>query len=1139
MTVERCDMSVRLLYARSGRIGGEWTARIGPCVIFGILASSREVLLGKFPRLTHQTTHMYSFYFRAALLVLLVATGQSVAAQTIVTLTDPGGTTTDFAAAPALFGPAVGDETGTVVTTADACAAISADLTGAVALVLDGTGGCSPAIKALNVQAAGAVAVVLCTSGQPVAPLASAPTVNVPVVALDSAACATLAVATMGSTVSFGGPGDGYSCQTAITITDGTYTAVAPDTGYAAVVVPALNVSGDQNAVWYKYTIPQDGFFDINSCNGGADTRLFIAPSLDCNTVADQFLGGNFFGNDDACPVGDGTNFASRVSGFVQGGTELTIVWQDRWSSDAFDFTISTEAAVEQPVSLTVDLSNEDLMGQAVQIGGNFTDTLLTLTDNGDGTYTYSDSILGGTELLYNFYLGGTAEPTGDLAACSVTDPDGSVFRRVFVGLEPIEAPTVCFGRCNPCTIVVDDCDNPAVLIDDDYSGYDLGSNLFGQVSYWEGWDGGTVSGVVDTIDGEPAVLISESIADQDAVFTTGLQAEGHFIVQFDLYVPTGNAAYYNLQHRMPAPGAFANQVFFNTDGTGFVDLFGLTPDIEFTYPQGEFFRVHTIIDIDNAEARMFVEGAFVGGWDWSIGSFNQAASTFTEFYGVNFFPLGGDADEYTYYVDNTTVRQIPPATDGLYCYTAEPVTPGTYTTPELDCFGGLFFNDESADNRNVIAGAWYSYTPDANGRITVESCESGRDSRVWILEGDCRNFSLVGVNDDQCGDNTFASLREAYVYAGRTYYLLWDALWDTNPTEWSLEFTAEDGGPGDFCQTAIAIDPGVFSIDDLADIDGNAAVTGKRIPRATVYSGGSTPTAYSQTIWYQYTPAADGEVSITACDLTTEDTRVFVYTGSCENFDSLTVVASDDDGCGGSGGPSLLTFDGSAGTTYFIEWDNAFLDNGFLWELQGQQAAMVDVTFIVDLSEEDTPADTAFVIGAFTGWIDPIALEDQGNDLFIGTVAVPANDTFAYKFQNGRGNFENGDFLEECGVSGGFGFDRLLITGDTDMTMDTVCFGYCVSCNLVNTDDPVFRDAFRVEPNPMRDVAVLRYALPTPRALRITLTDGLGQTLRTYQIDGASSGTQRLETSDLAPGLYQLVITDGTYVHGEKLLKQ
>ena len=1076
---------------------------------------------------------MNRLYPRIATAILLCVGSFALVAQTAVVVDAPAGAAGTYLASPAAFGPAASGQTGPIVAPepASGCDALTNDLTGSIAIVDFDGAICGVDVQALNVQAAGAIGMIICQdlAAVPFVFTADAPTVTIPVVALDQLSCDTIRMDLTGSSATLGAALEGYSCQTAIDITDGSYTAPAVDQGLASIF------AGAENGLWYTYTAPQDGLMNVNSCNGGADTRLIVLPGATCNEVSASVDAGTFLFNDDACDLGDGDQFASEVSAFVSAGDEFHILWDDRWSSSGFDFTIGTSDSPILPVTFSVDVSDEDLMGQAVFVGGSFADTLFMLTDQGDGIYSGTLNIAGGNEVTYNYFIGDTAEPTDDLADCSIEDADGNLVRVVSVALDTINLDAVCFGLCTPCTIEVTDCADPFVFFDDGLEDYDVGTDPTGLTSWWETWAGSPGAVVTDTVGFGNSLEITQSVPNQDVVLAVGAKASGHYVVAFDMYVPEGNAAYFNFQHEMPlaTSGFWAFDVFLNADATFDVEAYG-GGTFAGTYPQGRFFPVTAVINIDEDVVTLYMNGALTGSWAWSNGTATgNAAYTSSLLYGVNFFPGLGGTDEYTYFIDNVTHYQIPEAGAGQYCYTAEPIEPGTITTPTLECFGGVDLDGWS--------GQWYTYTPAEDGRITLSSCDAGGDTRVWILEGDCGRYSVVGVNDDtdDCGPSGFSSLREAYVYADRTYYILWDARWESDAVTFDFEFTAEEGEPGRFCQTAIEITPGLYSIDNLSDISGNAAVTDQVLPNIDFSNSTNTSAAYSRTIWYAYTPESDGEVTATSCELTTEDTRLFVHTGTCENFDSLTLVAEVDEGCDGIDGPTSFTWDAVAGTTYYLEWDDAFLDNGFLWELQAAQAATVNVTFAVDVSLEDMPADTAFVIGAFVGWSDPIALEDQGDGLFVGTVAVPANDTFAFKFQNGRGNFEGGDFLADCGIEGGFGFDRLLITGDTDMTMDTVCFRYCVDCQTVDTDNPVFNNAFSVQPNPVDELVELTYSLPNTRKLRLTLTNTLGQTVRNVALGNVSTGTHRLDVADLSSGVYYLVLTDGTYTHSEKLIKR
>ncbi len=87
---------------------------------------------------------------------------------------------------------------------------------------------------------------------------------------------------------------------------------------------------------------------------------------------------------------------------------------------------------------------------------------------------------------------------------------------------------------------------------------------------------------------------------------------------------------------------------------------------------------------------------------------------------------------------------------------------------------------------------------------------------------------------------------------------------------------------------------------------------------------------------WYIYTPPADGFVSINSC-LGGEDTNLFVYDGNCAN---LNQIANSDDDCeinyGGAANASEVNdIPVTAGTPIYIEWDDKWSDDHFIWHLE------------------------------------------------------------------------------------------------------------------------------------------------------------------------------------------------------------
>ncbi|NBU81501.1 MAG: T9SS C-terminal target domain-containing protein [Flavobacteriaceae bacterium] len=134
-----------------------------------------------------------------------------------------------------------------------------------------------------------------------------------------------------------------------------------------------------------------------------------------------------------------------------------------------------------------------------------------------------------------------------------------------------------------------------------------------------------------------------------------------------------------------------------------------------------------------------------------------------------------------------------------------------------------------------------------------------------------------------------------------------------------------------DTCATAINISAGIYTI----------GVINGQVPAPVCASNGAIPTANIPAgEWYVYTPTQNYTVTVTsdiAANTPRKDTRFHVYTGNCS---SLTCYAGDDDS--GTSLSSVSVFNVIAGTTYYIAWDNRWLNTtsntGFSFQLiEGQ----------------------------------------------------------------------------------------------------------------------------------------------------------------------------------------------------------
>ncbi|WP_083937347.1 T9SS type A sorting domain-containing protein [Lewinella cohaerens] len=799
-------------------------------------------------------------------------------------------------------------------------------------------------------------------------------------------------------------------------------------------------------------------------------------------------------------------------------------------------------------VTFSVNLSGVDVSPDGVSVvfaasdASTIADVSVGALSDGDGDGIYTEAYFISDDAINYFFVNGAISDPMNFEM--VPEECGALIeligltanaRSLVVDAATIVLDPVCFSGCGACAVT--DCDNPAVVFTDDASSYDLGP--LAPTGPWSAWPGGAATFEIDTIDGDNVFAIVGSPTTQDAYFDTGDLTSGHYFFSWNMYIPAGNSAYFNVQHQDPTTtaGFWAFDVFFDGDGVGVLDLNDNsgTDDTTygFDYPEDEFFYVALIIDIDNDQARLVVGEYTIASWVFSEGVTNgNAEFDLAQFSGINFYPID---DTHVWFLDNMSWLEIPAAGPDQYCYTASVIEPGTHTVNELSCFGGGIHHDAG----DGFSAQWFQYTPAADGWISISSCEGGADTRGWILRGDCNSLEIIGVNDDQCAieegsDNLWASYREAVVQGGQTYYIMWEDVWDDAGFDFELSFFDTELVEGDFCESAAVIQPGEF---EILEFTGNAAYTGPIIDNR---SQGRSPTPYAQTEWYQFTPTVDGTISISSCELSASDTRVWVYTGECGTLSSLTLVAVSDDDCPEGAASFIGDFPVTAGTTYYIEWDNGWSSDGFGWELIFNAPVVTsDVTFQVDMNREDISPDGVFIAGGFSDFMN-VAMDDADADgIYTVTLPLEDNTMYTYKFKNGPDGWETIDTSvgDDC-TTGDFA-DRFINTGDMDVTLDVVCFGYCTTCDLIdNVDELTFAQSVDLFPNPTDGQLQVRINLPEAvDGLRLRVSSILGNTLIDRQLGNLSQYNEQIDLSAFPAGTYVVTLTNGSLQVNRKVV--
>jgi len=132
-----------------------------------------------------------------------------------------------------------------------------------------------------------------------------------------------------------------------------------------------------------------------------------------------------------------------------------------------------------------------------------------------------------------------------------------------------------------------------------------------------------------------------------DLVFKAGDKTSGAYTIDFDMYIPTGGRAFFNLLHVFAGGGSeWAVGVYFNTTGsvtgTQIQQNGQLTP---FTFPYATWFPVHLDIDLDNDEAKIKINNVDLLTWQFSLkesGGPGERKLAAVDFYptqaGVNFY---------------------------------------------------------------------------------------------------------------------------------------------------------------------------------------------------------------------------------------------------------------------------------------------------------------------------------------------------------------------------------------------------------------------------------------------------------------------------------------------------------------------
>jgi hypothetical protein len=295
-----------------------------------------------------------------------------------------------------------------------------------------------------------------------------------------------------------------------------------------------------------------------------------------------------------------------------------------------------------------------------------------------------------------------------------------------------------------------------------------------------------------------------------------------------------------------------------------------------------------------------------LGGWTYSsenIIGFKFVAAAGTTHYGWMRFAMGAAGSSGTsmtrtivdYAWETTAGLPInagsqggpPPAYDP--CAPFNPVaSTGTNNLPlnqttstDLPVAGGCGFVAYHAN--------YFKFVAPFTGAFTIDTCASGADTRMAVLDGCAPGSAVVTCNDNSCGTSSSVVLNAT---AAQTYYIVigGSSAGAVLPSPITVAVTPP---PSPDCAAAPAVAFGSNPFDNVA-FTGNQTV-------------GTNATATATTIiynaaWSKFTPAVTGAYTFSLCG-SVNDTKMALSQVCPGAGSTLASIAYNDDNCACSSG--------------------------------------------------------------------------------------------------------------------------------------------------------------------------------------------------------------------------------------------
>ena len=300
--------------------------------------------------------------------------------------------------------------------------------------------------------------------------------------------------------------------------------------------------------------------------------------------------------------------------------------------------------------------------------------------------------------------------------------------------------------------------------------------------------------------------------------------------------------------------------------------------------------------------------GAAAGNWQYSainIIGFRFVAAAGTTHYGWMRFAMGAAGSSGTsmtrtivdYAWETTAGLPINAGSQGGPPPTYDPCAP--FNPSASTGTNNLPLNQTTSTDLPVAGGCgfvayhanYFKFVAPGSGVYTIDTCASGADTRMAVLDGCAAGSAVIACNDNSCGVSSSLVLNAT---GAQTYYIVIGAS-SASAVLPSPITVAVTPPPSPACSDAPALAFGTNSFSNASSTIGNQTVT----TNATA----TTTTILYNAEWYTFTPAVTGVYSFSTCG-SVNDTKMALSASPCPATGAtLTSIAYNDDNCACSSG--------------------------------------------------------------------------------------------------------------------------------------------------------------------------------------------------------------------------------------------